>query len=80
MDYKIHVGSSLNPKEVLASKDQTPKELLKEQNMHYQDGQVQHQGRVLGTNEMDKPLEELGVQDDDYITVVSKQNSGGEAL
>lgn len=80
MDYNIFLGSSLNPKEQTANRDDTPSQLLRDKKIAYQDGQVQLQGRVLGTAEMNKTLEELGVEDGDYITVTSKQNSGGKAL
>lgn len=80
MDLTIQIGSALNPQEKTVEKDKTPRELLTEMNIAFNDGQVQHNGSVLGSGDLNSTLEELEVEDDDSITVVSKQNSGKSAL
>ena len=76
MDYTINLGTSLNPKEIVVAKDSTVRDLLVEHNIAFQDGQVTLNGRVLGTAELNQTVEELGVQDDDYILANSKHDGG----
>ena len=80
MDYRINIGTSLSPMEKTVSKDKTVRELLTELNIPFQDGQVTHNGRVLGTKEMNEPLHTLEVSDDDYILAVSKHDNGAKPL
>lgn len=80
MDYKIFVGTSLNNREKIVSKDLTVRELLTENNLPFQDGQVTLNGGVLGTKELNSTLAELNISDGDYILTVSKQANGNLAL
>lgn len=80
MDYTIHIGSSLNPKEKTVDKESTPRQMLEEMNIGFSDGQVQMNGSVLGSSQLNESFEKLGTEDGDYITVVSKQDSGGKGL
>lgn len=80
MDYTIHIGSSLNPKEKTVDKESTPRQMLEEMNIGFSDGQVQMNGSVLGSSQLNESFETLGTEDGDYITVVSKQDSGGKGL
>ena len=76
MDVRVKLGNALQPKPVVAKWEDTPKGLLQANSIAYQDGQVAVDGRVLGSNEMDLPISELGVQDGAYIIVNSKQSGG----
>lgn len=78
MDLTIYVGTSLSSGEITTSKDVTVRDLLVEQNVSFNDGQVTFNGRVLGTAEMNQTLEELEVEDEDYILAVSKHDNGGK--
>lgn len=76
MDLKVNIGTSLNNSEKVVSKDITVRELLKDNNLSFQDGQVTLNGGVLGTAEMNKTLEDLKIKDGDYILTVSKHDGG----
>ncbi len=80
MDYKIKIGSALQPQEKTVAKDSTPGALLREMNVAYRDGDVSLNGAVLGTADMSKTLETLGIRDGDFILVTAKQNSGKGAF
>lgn len=77
MDLKINYGYSLNPREAIVSKTETPRNLLNENGITFQDGEVSLNGMVLGTSELDSTFEALGVEEEDYLVVATKQNSGG---
>lgn len=76
MDYKIKIGSALNPQEMTVSKDDTIRDLLTSNNIAFRDGDVSLNGGVLGTADLNKPLSELDIKDGDFILVNTKQNSG----
>lgn len=76
MDFTINIGSALNPQEKTVDKEQTPRELLTDMNIAFTDGSVQLNGTVLGSEKLNQPLSELNIEDGDYLTVVSKQDSG----
>lgn len=77
MDYQINYGYSLNPQVATVSKTDTPRELLNSNGITFQDGEVSLNGQVLGTSELDSTFEALGIEDNDYLVVATKQNSGG---
>jgi hypothetical protein len=76
MDYKIHIGSALNPQRKTVRKTDIVRDVLTEMNVPFTDGSVSLNGSVLGTSELNKSMEELNIKNDDFIVVSSKQNSG----
>lgn len=76
MDYKINIGSALAPQEKLVSKTDSIRGLLTTMNISFRDGDVNLNGSVIGTADMNKTLDTLGIKDGDFVLVTSKQNSG----
>lgn len=76
MDYKINIGSSLNPVEKLVNRTDTPSALLREMNLDFNNGTVSLDGRVLSNDELNQTVEELRIGNNSYLTISTKQNSG----
>lgn len=73
---KIYIGSAYNPKEVTVEEDQTIREVYAENNVNMPtNALVTLNSRKLNANELDKPISELGVQNEDAITITEKYNS-----
>jgi|AntRauTorcE11897_2_1112592.scaffolds.fasta_scaffold35704_2 hypothetical protein len=76
MDIRLTIGSALQPREETVAYTETPRQKLSSMGIAFQDGSVTLDGRVLGTNELDKTFEELNVKDDMFLLVNSKENGG----
>lgn len=69
----LYIGAAFDPKEVITSPDKTVREIFKENQINLPYGAiVTHNSARLGDNELDKTLAELGVRDEDLITINDK--------
>lgn len=73
---KIYIGSGYDPKEVLVSPSNTVRSIFRENGIVIPTGAVvSFNARRLGDAELDSTLNQLGVANEDAITITEKQNS-----
>lgn len=71
----LYIGDSLNPKEILVSPEAKISEIFRSNGINYDNGTVTADARKLGTAELDKTVNELGITDGTYLTVSQKLQS-----
>jgi hypothetical protein len=76
MELRINIGSDFNSKAIIVDSEKTVKEAYRENNVSLAAGAiVTLNTRRLGADDLDKTLADLGVANNDYLTVSGKLNS-----
>ena len=76
---KLYIGSAYDPTTVITSENKTVREVYEENDINIPNAaMVTLNSRRLGDAELDKTIEELGVVDNDSITITEKYSSANK--